>query len=310
MRTPLHGLALPPLTVPRLTLSALMLVALTLPAPGAALAQSVQAPIPPGYEASLETERFLVLAEPGEADRAQLEGAGREAERFRTDLERLLGEERAPGVKLIVVLGGSGLRADGSWNVPHVDRYGRIFLYRYRDVFEDHFNSLAHEMVHALRRAGGHRYTGFVEEGLATVLAAEVDPGGVRFPTYGYSLDLVAGHLLAGGEAIPLDQLRRRHGRLNTQCQFQAYAERASFFAHLRDRYGLERVIELVYGPAATDERWAALFDESFDSLAEEWAAELLDRYRAIPDREDAARRYRTETPIQRQPVCVAGEHF
>jgi hypothetical protein len=161
-----------------------------------------------------------------------------------------------------------------------------------------------------LRRLG-HAYIVFEEEGYAELIASKVNPDIVGFPRYGYSIDLVAGHLVDRGEDISLQRLRGGNSNFSMRCLLQSYALRASFIAFLERQFGLEQVSKLILsGSPPTQESYEKLFQASFNRLSEEWRADLLRRYQAIPDADSLATQYRTQTPIRVQNICVEGTDF
>lgn len=267
-----------------------------------------QAPEPAGYAQRYETEHFVFLAREGEATLGDFQRAGKRAEGWFEDLRGVLGEARTPSARLVVLIDGSGV---GGAAVPHVDGQGRIFLYRYTDDFEDYLDSLLHEMVHAFRRATGYPYLGFVEEGVAAAIDEALFAEKVSFPLYGFSSDLVAGHLFKIDRAIPLDVLRRRHRALNLRCQIQSYSERVSFFGHLRDTFGLAALIDFIYDPAGVDSAaYEHAFGLSFSDLVRDWEAALSKRHRAIQGADALWAAYIGESPAQYQNVCEPGKDY
>lgn len=257
-----------------------------------------------GAAARFETRHFVILAAEGEGSPRQLSRAGDRAERAFETLRDLLGEERSPARKLVLALEGSGLTGEGRY--PHVDAAGVIHLYRFTEEFDDHFDSLLHEMVHAFRRATGRPWVdGFREEGLAQAIVLAVEPPGFHFPLYGYPLDLVAGHLVASERDIPLETLRQMHRQLNLPCRLQAYVQRASFFEYLTREYGLDAVISLVYDrPAGGLDPFLMAFDAPLASLEERWRQDVLGRYRALDDAAGSWSDYRTSSPGGEFPLC------
>lgn len=257
-----------------------------------------------GYATRFETRHFVILAAEGEGSPTQLARAGDRAERAYETLRDLLGEERAPARKLVVVLEGDGLA--GGDRYPHVDARGVIHLYRFTEEFDDHFDSLLHEMVHAFRRAtGGLWVDGFREEGLAQAIVVAVDPPAFHFPLYGHPLDLVAGHLAATERDIPLETLRNMHRELNLSCRLQSYVQRASFFQYLTREFGLDAVISLVYDrPAGGADPFLMTFGSPLMSLAEGWREDALLRYRALDDAARSWSDYRTMSPGGDFPIC------
>lgn len=259
---------------------------------------------PPATPARFETRHFIILAAEGEGSPTRLIRAGDRAERAFETLRDLLGEARTPTRKLVVALEGSGL--SGGDRYPHVDASGVIHLYRFTEEFDDHFDSLLHEMVHAFRRATGVPWVdGFREEGLAQAIVLALDPPEIHFPLYGYPLDFVAGHLLATDRDIPLETLRQMHRQLNLPCRLQAYVQRASFFEYLTREFGLDAVISLVYDrPAGGADPFLMAFGSPLMSLAEGWREDALLRYRALDDAARSWSDYRTTSPAGYFPIC------
>jgi len=267
-----------------------------------------RAPEPPGFADRHETEHFVILAREGEATAAELQWTGERAEGWFEALRGAVGEDRTPRVKLLVMLDGSGL--DGS-NIPHVDGQGRIFLYQYTDEFADYLDALLHEMVHAFRRTAGRPYLGFAEEGVAAAIDEALFPDKVSFPLFGYSSDLVAGHLFTIDRAIPLEVLRTGHRTINLACQLQSYSERASFFGHLRDTFGLAALIDFIYDPAGVDPAgYEHAFGQTFSELVHTWEAVLSQRYGAIEDADAQWAAYIGESPARYQNICEPGKDY
>jgi len=258
---------------------------------------------PDGYGARFETRHFVILAHDGVGSRTEIARAGDRAERAHDALRELLGDERTPTRKLTIVLEGDGLAGGDLY--PHVDASGVIHLYRFTEEFDDHFDSLLHEMVHAFRRGTGRPWVdGFREEGLAQAIVLALEPPEIHFPLWGYPLDLVAGHLVATERDIPLPTLRHMHPQLNLPCRLQSYVQRASFFEHLTREFGLDAVISLVYDrPVGGVDPFVMAFGSTLDALAEDWREALLERYRALPDATGAWTAFR-DSPGGELPIC------
>ena len=257
-------------------------------------------------DGSLETDRFAVFWSTDEGTADQARDFLRIAGGYYEGVASLVGPSRTPDRRIVVLLGGPGQAPDGTWRFPHVDRQGRVFLYRYTPEFSDYPVEAAHELVHAFRRAAGFWFGGFWEEGFAEAIAMQVDPGDVGFPRYGYPIVVTAGHLLAWDEYIPLRQVRTRHRDLGRRCQLQSYLERASFFDYLVGLEGVETLIEIVYGARApTDEDLTREYGMSFDELVADWETKLAADYAAWPDADSLARAYRAEPPIRSRPFCM-----
>ena len=261
-----------------------------------------------GLDGSLETERFAVFWYAEEASSEQVRELTGVLDGYYEGISALVGPERTPQRRIVVVLGGHGQASDGTWRFPHVDRAGRVFLYRYSAAFSAYAVEAAHELVHAFRRAAGMWHSGFWEEGFAEAIAMAADPGDVGFPRYGYPLTVAAGHLLAWDQYLPLAEVRTRHRELGRRCQLQAYLERAAFFDYLVKLKGVEALVELSFQQSSPgDNDYVRVYGKRFNELVPDWEAQLLSDYRAMPDADEEARRYRAEPPIAARQVCEAG---
>ena len=261
-----------------------------------------------GLDGSLQTERYALFWRTEEASTADVHELGRVLDAYYDGISALVGPERTPQRRIVVVLGGHGQAPDGTWRFPHVDRAGRVFLYRYSPDFSAYAVEAAHELVHAFRRAAGIWHSGFWEEGFAEAVAMNVDPGDVGFPRYGYPLTVAAGHLLVWNQYVPLQEVRKRHRQIGRRCQLQAYLERAAFFDYLVKLEGIHALVEFAYQPRSPqDEDDARVYGRPFEKLVADWETQLRSEYLATPDADAMARRYRAEPPIDSRPICETG---
>ena len=261
-----------------------------------------------GLEGELETSRFTVFWSMDEASVDQVHDLVEVLDAYYAEISSIVGPERTPDRRIVVFLGGSGQAPDGTWRFPHVDRAGRVFLYRYSPGFDAYAVEAAHELVHAFRRASGLWLSGFWEEGFAEAIAMAADPNDVGFPRYGYPLTVTAGHLLAWDEYLPLEEIRTRHRELGSRCQLQSYLERASFFAYLVEQQGLAALVKLSDQRSNPgDDDYVRVYGRPFSELVADWEAKLLSDYQATPGADEMARRYRQEPPIAGRQMCPAG---
>lgn len=260
-----------------------------------------------GLDGQLETDRFAVFWSEDEAFLDQVRDLVQVLDGYHAEITSIVGPERKPDRRIVVLLAGPGQAPDGTWRFPHVDRAGRVFLYRYSPGFGAYAVEAAHELVHAFRRASGLWHSGFWEEGFAETVAMAADPGDVGFPRYGYPLTVTAGHLLAWDEYLPLNEVRTRHRELGRRCQLQSYLERAAFFAYLMELEGIEAIVELAYQRSNPgDDDYVRVYGRPFSELVADWEAKLLSDYQATPGADEMARRYREEPPIAGRPMCPA----
>ena len=203
----------------------------------------IQEPGLTGFDKQVETRHFIIVWRTPETRPAEVETAKTQAESFFARISEYIGASRAPTEKLIVILEGEAKQQEGQrkgpskngYRVPHVDRQGRIHLYRY---FGNYFEALSHEMVHAFRMQTNHWKDGFFEEGFASLIGDALQPDKKGFPRYGVPLTVVAGHWIVSAEDIPLMILKQQHRQISLKCMAQSYSLRASFFKYLQDQFG------------------------------------------------------------------------
>ena len=237
-----------------------------------------------GFDGSLAEGHFAVFWRTREGTVEHVRRILADAEAAFDGISRIVGVERTPTRRIVLILAGPGQAPDGTWRTPNVDDRGRVMLFRYGDDMVSYGAEVAHELVHAFRRHSGDWLSGFVEEGFAEAVAMEVDPDEVGFPRYGNPLVVVAGHLFARSEALPLSQIRARHRELNSRCRLQAYVERAAFFDYLKRTSGIDALVKLVYRSSEpTDADYVDLFGQPFAGLVERWESDLLAAYRNHP---------------------------
>jgi hypothetical protein len=244
-----------------------------------------------------ESAHFEFVSSTANASTIEIETGIQQAEAHFTAISNLVGASQMPSGRITVILEG-----DKQDNRPggYVDGEGAIHLSRYREDLGGYFSMLAHELAHALRYEYWHRHNmgawqnfGFIEEGFAEFVALRIHPDKTGFPFYSFPEDVIAGHWLIRGEAIPLRVLRENHDELNNLCEWQAYPERASWFRFIDEAFGREAVLAIAYSDVETS---SAMIEgvlgtglEHVDAAWEQW---LLGRYAAIQRAEDIARDY------------------
>jgi hypothetical protein len=227
-------------------------------------------------------------------------------------IANLVGANHLPGRKIKVILEGP-FRPDRS--AGFVDDQGNVHLSRYRDDLGGYFGSLPHEVAHAFRYTYWHRFNigpwenfGFIEEGFAEFVAQQVYPEKGGFPFYGYPEDVVVGHMLIRGDAIPMQVMRDRH-ELNTPCQWQTYPLRASWFRYVDETYGRAAVLAIAYAEVeTTNEMIAGLLGVAIAQVDADWDLWLRARYAAIPNAEAVAQAYLAR--FGDEPTCRAGVDY
>lgn len=261
--------------------------------------------LPPGFDGFLESEHFTVAFRTADGSAEEARSFVEAADVYYERLAELLGPTYTPEDRILIALGGSGLPEGGPPRFPNVDREGRIMLFEYTDDFSDHLVEFPHELVHAFRRHRGFWHSGFWEEGFAEAISMEVYPDDQGFPRYGYPLDVVAGHLFARGEYIPLEMVRADHDGVGRACQLQAYLERASFFRFLVERRSVEVLIELAYAEQEpNDADYEREYGRPFDGLVDEWEEAALEAFSSIEGADELARSYRDHPAIRSRRIC------
>lgn len=211
----------------------------------------------------------------------------------------------SPG-RIVVLMNGPSEKPDGSRGIPHVDREGRVHLYRFGPTHHDYLSAFAHELVHALRIGRMPHHDWFFEEGFAEFVALRVNDERRGFPWYGFPVDVVAGQWVVDDADLPLALVRERHAAINLPCKLQVYALRGSFFHDLGHRFGDAAILALAGRErAGALEDYASMLGVDFDNLVASWREGLRGRYLAIEDAADQARRYRTESPARYQSLCA-----
>jgi hypothetical protein len=157
-----------------------------------ASAQPTLGELPEGFDHRRESAHFVFVWRQAETTPEEIEAAVALAEHLFARLSVVLGPERVPSKKLIVMFEGDW-RPTGERRYPYVDAFGRIHLFRFPGLGGGYLGKLGHEMVHAFRmewkwnrrRPPGQAF-GFVEEGVAEWLATHVEPDSLAFPYYGF----------------------------------------------------------------------------------------------------------------------------
>ena len=221
----------------------------------------------------------------------------------------LLGQQHPEG-KITIVFGGDAERPGRRREYPRVDWMGRVLLFKFIPDFDNHFTALAHELVHAFRFDRRGTADWFFEESFAEFVALRADPSLAGFPWFDAPITVVAGQWLAKGEDIPLSTLRERHREVNLPCRAQSYTLRSAFFDWLGRTFGDETVIRAAKEtPAGALADYERFFGKPFEQLEQDWRRALLAEYRAIPEVDELAAKYR-ESPIKYMRVCAAGKDF
>lgn len=257
-----------------------------------------------------QSSHFLFQWNQSETSGEEVKEAVEFAEATFEKLGQLIGNERMPGGRLIITLRGEGVDPETyRKRIPHVDNQGRMHLYRFESG--GYLGAMAHEMVHAIRIHTLPRWERFFEEGLASALAYYLYPETIAFARYGYPLEVVAGHWLVSGKAIPMEMMRAQHNRLNLKCSFQTYVLREDFFNYLKDTYGIEMLLTYAYSDdVGLVEGYLNYWGKSFSQLVTEWETDLQKRYEAYDGAAALAKEYLKETPARYSNVCEAGVDY
>lgn len=259
------------------------------------------------FDEKTESEHFVLQWNRGESVEKEIEEAADFAEEVYSKLSSLVGKNNMPSVRLIITFRGEGVDPKTyKKSVPHVDRQGRIHLYRFESG--GYLGALAHEMVHAIRVNTLPYWEGFFEEGLASAIAHHLYPDTKAFARYGYPLDVVAGYWLVSGKGVPLETMRVQHGRLNLKCSFQTYVMREDFFTYLADTYGIDKLLAYAHSDKVGHiDAYPDYWGKNFAQLVEAWEIDLRSRYHAYEGAAELADEYFKNTPVQYSKACEAG---
>jgi hypothetical protein len=247
-----------------------------------------------------------------EATAAEMDAGIELAEAQYEDIAVLVGANHLPGRKIKIILEGP-YRSDRSG--AYIDEQGGVHLSRYRADLGGYFGSMAHEIVHAFRYSYWHRFNvgpwknfGFIEEGFAEFVAQQVYPEKGGFPFYLHPEDVVVGHMLIRGDAIPMQVMRDRHD-LNTPCEWQTYPLRASWFRYVDETYGRAAVLAIAYAEVeTTNEMIEGLLGTPMAQVDAGWNQWLRARYAAIPNADALAQAYLAR--FGDQHFCQAGVDY
>jgi hypothetical protein len=244
-----------------------------------------------------ESAHFEFVSTTANASTAEMEAGIQQAERHFSAITDLVGASRIPSARITVILEGDKRpgRTGG-----YIDEQGAIHLSRYPHDQGGYFSLLAHELAHAVRYGYWHRHRtwtwpnfGFIDEGFAEFVAQRIHPGKTGFPFYGFPEDVVTGHMLLRGDAIPMAVLRENHEALNGPCEWQAYPERASWFRYVEEAFGIEVVLAIAYAEVPTSSTMIEdLLGTELSQVDADWEQRLLTRYAAIEGAEDIALAY------------------
>jgi hypothetical protein len=256
----------------------------------------------------IETEH-LVLEWVDAPDSLEVEGVKAEASRLYASVAARLGEE--PEGKVTIVLGGFAERPGGGREYPRVVAARRVLLFKFVPDYRNYFGALAHELVHVTRFDRRRTADWFFEEGFAEFVALRADTSLAGFPWFDFPVTVVAGQWLAAGEDIPLIELSKRHDELNQKCGAQGYALRASFFDWLGRTHGDDVVLRASReAHAGALEDYEKFFGKPFGQLEQDWRSAVLAEYEATPGAGALAQRFRRESPVKYQKVCLDGVDF
>lgn len=256
---------------------------------------------------TITTAHFVIHWQPAETTDAEVKAVQDRAELAYSRYSQLLGAQRMPTKPIAVRLNGD---AEGGRGSTVSTEAGELILVRFPGPGGGYEASLTHELTHQIRWAlwtntkfQTHAFL-FIEEGFAEILATEAGLPSQGFPTYGFPVAVAAGTWLKSNQALPLQDLVRRHAALNFRCMPQAYTLRLSFMTYVREKYGLEPIVRLAYWPEPLrPEDIEQVLGASLDTLASHWKAWLERQYAATKDADEQSAAFR-QSPIRFFPVC------
>jgi len=257
-----------------------------------------------------ESEHFILHTTSDHASKSEVRKVLEAGEILFEEISKILGPERTPTDRIPVHLEGDFVDQG-----PYVDFEG-IHLFRYSKKEGGYLALLAHEIVHtfngkwfAQMEAWAWPTYKFFDEGFAEFIAQKVDPSKQGFPFYGYPEDVVVGSLVASGNYIPFDTLRKHHDALNQKCNLQTYPQRASWFTHLDERFGREAVFAIVFpSEEPTSEVVKDLAGISLVELDNMWETWIISRFEKIANREGISAAYLNR--VSWYKPCIAGRDY
>ncbi len=263
---------------------------------------------PPAVDIVVERPNLSVDAAPGAATESEIRRVRDLAERAYTRYAQVLGPDRMPSRTIAIRLAGDA--ADGQVSTVSPES-GAIVLYRHPGPGGGYESSLAHELMHAVRwdiwKQANLRTEPFLflEEGLAELMAIEAGLPSTGFPTYGHDIVLAAGTWIASDLDLPISELVTRHSQLNFRCMPQAYTLRLSFLLFVRERVGLDALVDVAFDPRPLSlARLEATLGAPIEAVARTWRGHALRQFAGLNGREQRRRDYLEGTPVRYFTVC------
>lgn len=255
-----------------------------------------------GQDQTVSTDHFTFSWNPSQTTGAEVAKAQSFCEDIYDKLANVIGEERMPSYKMMVLLEGNGMKENGSKTPPYVDRQGRIHLFKFRN--EDYFEAFAHELVHAVRINRIPNWEPFFEEGLASTLADLIYRSQSGFPLFGYERSKIMAYFMQEENYISLSTLRARHRELNLKCQLRSYIPREDFFCYLRDEYGISKLLKFAYASQVGSlDLYRDVWGNSFEELESAWTQYTLSLH-SEEEVQNTGEEYFTESTAKYFPPC------
>ena len=255
---------------------------------------------------SRETATLVLHWDPDRVPAEIVDRAVVRGEELLAQVVSLLGEEFRPQRRVPIYLHGPADSRKGE--APRVDVFGNVHLYQYGPHADSHLSPLAHELVHAVRNPHLTGRDNFLEEGLASWVALQLEPTRPGFPFYNFEVDVVAGQWLGTEYEVSLVDLAHEHKRWNMPCRVQSYSLRASFFAFLAAVDGGPHLVR--FAENSRDGTWPdyeSWFGAPLPELAAQWRAGLWERYHGNPDSAQQTQAF-WSGPAQWTPPCDVTE--
>jgi len=214
-----------------------------------------------------------------------------------------------------VVLGSEAKDGD----VPQVDEKGVIRLFRFPFPGKAFLQGVPHEIVHAVRHERNTRVEGgrephpgfyFMEEGLAQYISDEVAGPHISFPTFGRSLDVIAGNWIREKASIPLSVLFTSP-EVSFKCMLQSYPLRASFLKYLFETEGKQKVLRLVNAGSRFDpDLFRRYLGRDADELFFAWETWAIKKFIERKDAASVLKDLKVSTPFFSFKICRKGEDW
>lgn len=230
-----------------------------------------------------ESEHFIIGSQDESITEQEMQSLLADLELAHDLISDFFGQDNISNEEFTVVLKGD---FDPDYGVGGlVDEFGFIHLYRMSEKEGGYTAHTDHELVHAFRFPELvpndkilWENMGFLEEGIAEYLSILFFNEKESFSTYSLPLSVVARYWIQGKPDLSLEALRNRHQEMNKTCAHQVYPLRASWVEYIRQEFGKEKLLKLVFPKSPPNNDFVQeLFGKTYAGLDKDWKNWVLE---------------------------------